>query len=509
MPNDNRIKNGRERTIIDIRKGGPGNAWEVLDVDAELAAISGFEQGVESQWGRTEDGQGSRYLGHTRTGNPERGTGQTMIPLTPSNFLRLKKFCPFDARWRHRCGDLRDINSYTETINFYDGVPTSRGYDNNLANATEGDDVVIKRQYDMSYGLEDYEVKLAHLDISGTKVDVAINKVRHLGAPRCAGDCGSEQTGEEYFGFVTDRDSSPGYAGNPAPYFGYTKDGGQTVTLSTINVFTAADALDFVRVGNRIVVVSSQKGVAYATLDDIENEVAAPWALSTGISANFPQVLAITNKNTIWAAGTGGNIYKSTDGGFSFTTWSAGTITTQTINSIAFVSDDFGWFAANAGVLIRYSSGSGSIVTVKTAVSGGSTLSANINVVRTAENRGNEVYLGTAGGEIWRSRLVDVQIPLFVNMAFDKKGIGSIDDLQFVGYNGTELFVLQSDVSGNSRVLRDRSGGALGDQVEIIGSFTSPSNFNINSIAMANINFGLSVGEIHETYAFIGSLQKA
>lgn len=501
---ETRLRNDRAQTALYVRPGGAGNAWKLLDTNGMMNNPSGGGQGVESIWGTGESGN-SEALGTRFTGNPDRITAQVMMPLTAEKFLtQLRDLnCIFDLSWRSRCGDIRDRNDYKESIDLLDSAATSRGYDVNLRQNDTGENQDIKNQVDTSALTDERLVKLIHLDISGQVSDVAINKVIAVSVPRCAGRCGDVITGEEEFYCVTDRDSTSGYVGNPTAKFGYTTNSGEDWTEVYINVFQAADAKDVVKVGSKVLVVGS-KGVAYASIEDIKNGVSAPFSLATGVTSG--NCIAVAPNGTIWVGADSGVVYRSTDGGYSFETFDNGLVTAQNINDIAVASDNLIWFGANSGVLLKYQNGSLVNVTVKTAITGGTTLSANINTVQVPPLRGNQLYIGTAGGQIWRSKDSTTQIPLFSILSFDKTGEGSIDDLEFVGYRGTTLFVLQSNANGYSRVLRDRSGGNMGNDVEIVGSFTSPGNFNINSIAPANSNFAITVGEVHETYSVIGKV---
>ena len=95
------------------------------------------------------------------------------------------------------------------------------------------------------------------------------------------------------------------------------------------------------------------------------------------------------------------------------------------------------------------------------------------------------------------------------NKPFDKSGTGSVADLYFVGYQGNVLYVLQSAADSTSRILRDFSGGNLGTDVKIVGDFVAPGNFGMTSMAFANVNMGITVGNVHGSYAYIGKVRPA
>lgn len=491
--------NGRQQTALDIRPAGPGNNWQILDTDAGMTAPSGGRQGVDSAWGRAPDGS-SRYLGTRFTGNPERWTFDVMARVDNINYLlgllddldgRLQCGCVTntnDVRVRERCGDQRDIQQYTKWWLGLDAASTSSSFDNPLANAMEGDNIEVQQQESLSAGLAVRGTKLVHNDISGTVSDVALNKTIFV--------CSDE------WWLTGNADNTPGYIGQPTPKVIYTEDGGSTFTAIDVPVFLNGNITDMIKVGSYIVVVSATNGVAYAPITQLKRGgVIAPaaWSLATGFTApNFPRTLFATNSNVVWAAGAGGRIWKSSDGGFSFTAQTSPT--SNNLFSIAFASDDLGWFVGASGTVVRYFKGSFSVL----AISG---LSATINKVAVPEYRGNEVYLGTANGFVYRSRNAAETSPTWETRGFQGSGTGQIIDLQFAGWKGNVLFLIQSDLNGLSRVLRDLSGGALGLDTEPIGDFQTPSNFGYTSIAPANENDAMVVGNIHETYAFIGKVE--
>lgn len=489
----------RTQTGVYIRKGA-GNAWQLFSLQGEMAATSGGGRSVESRWGR-KDGGGEEPKGSILTSNQERWEGDLMrrLNIQQIEFLQKLEKCPFDVKVLQLCGDYRDRTNYLAAIGYLDGYTTSKTYSTALANNadTPGDDTM--ETFSGSWIDEFRQEKLAHLDITNADQDVAINKVISVGLARCDGDCGVEKSGEEEFWFVTDQDATPGYLTVPAARFGYTLDSGATRTFGYIEPFQHADALDVAKLGDYVLVASPQGGVARANFNDILNGVLLPWTRTLVGGTNGPRAIAVTPGGIVWAAGNNGYIYKSVDGGLTWTTFSAGSVTTQQINDIVAVADDNVWFAANGGVLLRYNGR----VAARVTISG---VSANLNCVAVPRGRSKEVYVGTANGLIYRSRNTNATTPTFALVSVDMSGSGSIDDIEFAGYLGNIMAVLQSNAAGRSRVLRDLSGGNGALDIEIIGSFDLPNNTNINSIAMANENFGLTAGELVDGFGFIGQL---
>lgn len=509
---NNRPKN----TFVDIQQGGPGNRWLIFDRDGMVNGPSGGGQGVESRWGRGDDG-GFVPIGSVVTGNPERWTGQLSTRLKQEDFLEdlQKTNCFYNLRVRQICDDPYNLLNYTAAIVYAEGFTTSRSYSGNLAQAAEDTQEDLMDQYDFSAILESRYKKARHDDIKKTWIDVAYNKVRNVSTIRCGGgDCGIPKQGNEDYVAVTDTDASPGYAGNPAPYLAYTTDKGVNWSFVAIPLFPSGNALDVVKVGGLILVACPTVGIAYASWQDILDGIPNPnlWTLSSGFTApNGPNALAVVNGNLVLAVGNNGRIWQSTDGGLTFTLIDS-TTTAVTLNSVVFASENLAWIAGNSGVLLRVTISNGNVATialVPVRTSAGVTLSSNINVVATPSLRSNEVYVGTAVGTVWRSRSATNTRVIFETLSFTQSGNGQITDIQFAGYKGEVMFVIQTNATPNSVVLRDLSGGAMGTDVEVIGSYTSPPNNRFNSLAPASVNEAITVGEVVNGYGWIGKVQAA
>lgn len=496
-----------EQTIAYIRKGGPGNPWTLLDENgAMIDAFTGGAADVESRFGLNSQGQRT-YLGAMKQGDNARITTTASFRLEISRLLsQLRQGrCPFDIMVNQRCGTVDPLN-YLGGLILYDGYTTNKSYDNTLALLVDNTQTDVLRALDLSFApIEDAALKLRHLDITNTVSDFDINKVISVGVARCSGDCSivGENDGEQDFWAVTDADTTPGHGGFSAPRFLYTEDGGTTWNGSSVTVLLGGNLFGVAKAGDYAIVVGST-GIAYAKFQDIKDGVSLPWTLA--LSASNINDVTFVSSDTGYACANSGVIYKSTDGGFTWSTLSNGTLTSQNLNSVSFVDSTTGYFAGNSGVLITYFNGTLSLLTVRTSV-GGAAITANFNVVATAPFRGNEVYLGTSTGLMYRCTNATGSYPLFTLMTgLPLSGSGSIDDIQFGGFRGSVLFILQSNANGYTRVLRDITGGATAMKCENVGDFTNPSNFGINSIAPASITRAITVGQIHETYGFIGSV---
>jgi hypothetical protein len=76
--------------------------------------------------------------------------------------------------------------------------------------------------------------------------------------------------------------------------------------------------------------------------------------------------------------------------------------------------------------------------------------------------------------------------------------------MSFAGNDGEILYLIQTNGSSQSRILRDLSGGKLGNDVEAISQFTSPSNAAFDDIFAADENTAMVVGDVTGGQGFIG-----
>lgn len=502
-------KNGGEDTSVDIRPR-PGLNWRVLDPNGSLDGPSGGGRARETLWGRGAK-FGLQPRGIQYTGNPNDWTFNLTYPLSAQNFLDRLADCPFDVRARQRCGSLTDMVSYSSPgmVGYVETTNNDYSYDNPIA-VMDGAESDVKRQIAGTATLQMLWTPVAHDDVTKDTSDANNNRVINIGQFKCDGNCGVGQSEEDKWLWVTDRDSTPGYSGNATPRLYYTFDRLVTRSSVAIDPFQLADATDVIFLGDRIVVFSPDKAPAYCSLQDILDGVTAPnlWSTMTGFSGitpgNFPRCASAPDSQTIYMVGAGGRIWQSTDGGTSTTLIDDGQTTTQNLNAVDFQDKDLGYIGGDSGVLLRYYKGAISRLTV--ADSNG-ILSANINTVRTPETRGAHVYAGTAGGEIWRSENATDTTPVWENLPLKKKGEGSITDIAFIGYRGDQMWYIHTNGQGLSRVVRDHSGGAAGTDEAVVGNYNTPANFGYNSIAMANVNMGVVVGNIHENFGFIGMIR--
>lgn len=492
----NRWQAAGEYTDVLIRPDGPGNNWQMLDIASSFTSPSGGGRTVETVYERAGYGLVSPI--ETRyTGNPNPYTAQFGLPLNKAVFLQqLIRASQFgdeidpclqiafpDIVAQQRCGAVGNGN-YDMAVGLIQCAVTAENYSDNLANF-DNTNADVRWQFDVSAPVKYHYLKCRHLDASGTTSTLALNKVVRVPLTTeliAVGD---------------------GDGASQVPQLFYRPASGTWASAIDMSAFAnTSNATSLAVVGQYVLVGTPEEGIAYALLDDIRAggsvtfTIVAPF--DTG--SDFVNDIAVTDSNTVWAVGDGGHIFRSLTAGLSFTLYDDGVATSENLNSLSFASDSFGAAGGANGTLLRFSNGTWSTVTV-------SGLSDAIVVVRIPPGRPDEVYIGTDAGEILRSRNFDETTPTFETLAFAGSGSGIIDDIQFAGYKGDVMFVIQTDGSSDSRILRDRSGGAMGVDVEIIGTFAAPANNGFNSFVPLTVNSGVVVGEVESTYAYIGNVE--
>lgn len=502
------VTNGREQTAVYIRPGGPGNRWKLANAaGAELDDITGGGTDVESKFGVNSRGQ-SVYLGSRKTGNPNRRTTTMRYRPEIAKFLAQQsiKNCPFDVVVLQRCGDVSATN-YDVAQALYDASTTNVSTGSMLAHLAEGvqDDKMVALDLSGAPLFEDF-AKLVMLDTSGTVSDFAINQIISVGSQACAGGCSTlDNPGDlEYFA-VTDRDNTPGYLSQATPRFLWsTSTDGESITWSGVYINSAlnADATSVAKLGDYVFVAAN--GVHYALIEDIKNGITNPFRTVTGLTSNFPTAI-VTVGDVLWGVGAGGRIYKSNPDGFAWSVYSDATVTSSALTALAMLDSTLGYFAGASGTLVQLNGSSLRLVPIRTSPTAAA-LTTTITGVAVADQRGDEVLVTLSNGTMYLSKNARASVPTFTAVDGPDFGVGSLTAPQFVGYRGNHLFVLQTTPTGNTtRLLRDISGGA--GQWELVSQYVSPSNFGINSVAMANINSGMVAGEVHESFAFLGRVK--
>ncbi len=494
---------GTESVVLEVLEGGPGNGnWKPLHMFGDQSGVvvsgpSGGGREFADQIVRDYKLGGKLVIAKTvETGVPAPVEFNIELPFDSAvrEYLSRPVNNRKSLRLRWYCGDFADTMNFQKILMYPDAKSGAKNYNRNLKDDTTNTADALRRVVGQRAPYEVELDALTHVRLGNVGI-LPLNKIISVGYVTEGDDCcGSNlpNDGNQDFIAVTDAD------GSNLPHLYWTANGGTSFTDVTMTGLTNFSAVDVVKVGDYIVVcgIGAGGGIAYAKWSLIKAGTAT-WTRSTNVSAGtIVNALVAVNATTIYSFGQAGAILKSTDGGRTFA--SIGTAVTASnfsVGAAVSIDENLIWAGASAGVLVKIQNGAPSVVTV-TGIGGSA-----INAVAVPRSRGCEVYVGTADGNIRVSKDTG---STWAALAFDNVGVGAIDDLQFYGQRGEILFVVQTNGSSQSRIIRDHSGGKMGSDIEILGSFTNPANSVINSIAPSHYNHALTVGEVNTATGFIG-----
>jgi hypothetical protein len=476
-----------------IQPGGPGNAWRYTHPEVDVESIAGGDVSFASDYAR------GKYIGSRLTSNPGDYTGTVLARHynTRSNLRDLaKNNCFFGMLLVSGCPEL-DITQFNGALNLVDAAFTTTF--NSSSKAIDSMDRTNDKFNDSlpfrAAALMELR-PLAHSAITGG-VNAEINHVIGVGNERCAGPCGTENDGNQEYIAV----GAP-VAPATIPRIYYTSDGGATWKSATLTGITDGVAVRVTRDGDRILiaVTGTSAGlwaVSYATLKDPATTTTIAATLVSGISSGTTVNDVLAVGNLIFAVGASGTIWRSIDRGYSFSVLN-NTATTENLTRIAAQTEDTVYFGGENGALLAYLNQAAITALNPSAIAGD-----DVTAIAVPDRWTDEVYIGTSTGEVWRSR--DSRVS-WSQVRFTGDNTGEIADLQFAGVMGTLLFILQNNATPLGRILVDRSGGAGGAAAQVLGSFSSPTNAGLNSIAPTDVNFALVVGAVVSSVGYIGKV---
>lgn len=492
---DSQWSSNRQKTIADIQPGGSGYTPQFVGVQHNVGAIAGGGVTVERRWGQSRSGDNA-YLGKNITSDPQPFSGDVNMAMHVKTGKLLKKMQPYliaqalppYLNLRVRQGEnikVDYIGSYERMKIYVDVVITNQAPSDVLKRGetpdTAGDLWLMETlSIDAAYFLDIY--KLAHAQNSGAAGNYAINKVIKSGLNMFA--CTDLSTNSKA---------------------GFSQDFGVTWTFRDINTLGTAGyhALDILEYQNLLLVASDQVGITYAETQDVIDGVATPWIVATlnGVAwaTTFPNGVIELGGNKAICFGDGGFIAEASSGQ-SFTEPGASTVVTSDDLSVGVVATDDTAFLGGANTtnmtVIKYKNGSYSAVVVV------ATNTDTITALAVPPGRPNWLFVGTDAGEIYVCKDTSKATPVFTLLDVPDTGTGSIDDIQF-DVTGALMYYIHT-ISGASTVRRDLSGGAGGANVEAIAS---PVAVVMNSLALADYDVAIVVGEVVSSQGYVGIVQ--
>lgn len=281
----------------------------------------------------------------------------------------------------------------------------------------------------------------------------------------------------------------------------FTTNGGGTWAATAADPFAATEdviAIETFYVGrntHRVIVARGTTDAGNPAEISYSDDSGVTWTAVNvgsvvGQYAPTRHSLYAVNLRAMWFATATGYVYKSTDGGLTWSTQQSGVITSGAINAIRFVDEEVGWFGAAANVLARTVDGG----TSWTAITGPSAQAGvAVNVLEPLDQ--NRVFVGYADGDVWYT--ADGGVTWAQVTTFTGTGVGQIRDIQF--WDDNLGFITRNTAAPVGAVLWTANGGTDWTSISV-----PTNNAGLNSMAlMTEWDFYLA-GQAQSGTGFIG-----
>lgn len=454
---------------VDIQVGGPGNAWVYFSPCASMSGPSVSLGAIETRWCQ-DPNNAEKFVRSVRFRTaPDDITFDLMTKLTAVNSLADLE-CPFGirARFLNCSGSRNDPAQYAPIMLGYTPAQLeSKDYDDLvITDPGDNDEIVVTAPINASY---EYIIeKMTSPARVGSAAELGAEAIVSLvlcGDASCGGSCGAPSDGcDTLYALTTE---TTGIYATPTLLVGSKNNTTNVWTWVQREVvgLTGGDA-DIVRCAGSRILVSSNSGSDVVYSDD----AGVTWtsvALASPPSANVNALFARTSQE-VWVAAEAGYLFKSTDGGLSYDTILNGNLTSENYTAVFAYSADLIYVVGESGVVFKTSNGGSSWSTLTDELALANTI--NLLDVRVPDNRPNEVYVATNDGRIFRSINTGTT---WTAVSFSGSGAGTVDKIVFTGpANGEIMFIMHTDSSNRTRLLRDNSGGNGGSDVELVYNFS-------------------------------------
>lgn len=305
---------------------------------------------------------------------------------------------------------------------------------------------------------------------------------------KCSGSCGDNVDQGDVLVIGSKSAVAPATA-----KFYVSEDGGQTTpAASATDPFAAGKSIEsvcqftFGASGRRVIaaqlaVAANQGLIKYS--DDLGDTWSADVNIggaADGHGAAAPRALCSLDKSHIWLASALGYIYKSIDGGQTFTAKEAGVITVDDYAAISMADENYGMAVSKSGVVAKTVNG-GESWAAASVVGGGVNDLTTVCVLDS-----HTAWVGDDAGNIFFTN--DFGTTWTARTGWDGAGTGAIVEIAFVDeYVG---FMAQT-VSGSSSMFRTFNGGQDWEE------FAMTANSGVFSIWPVEVNEVFAVGAAH------------
>lgn len=466
-----------------IQPGGANNPVYLLAC-ADLGDVSDPKGGINLLRCYDNDGK-LKVVGQTES--PPDPVTTTIDELLFAERSWLESLdCPFALYVLQRCGGKADLFSNYQRGELLTNARISQSTYSGLVKREEDEEAML------SSDIEAWP-PLVHIDVLKTTIlgdDIGNEDLMDVVAnmeSRCINECGLP---ELPLGSVVYTITDAPAAGQAQVY--YSTDYGATWTVMAANPFAVNDvqasALTRIVMGlNSVRILASRLGAAAAVQGQVAftDDNGATWTVvsiggaAAGHGAAEAGGLFSNGRGFVFLASAAGYIYKSIDGGETWTAVEEGDITVGNYLHIHFVDDTYG-IAGAAGGVVSLSDDAGE-TWYQTAVN--PSAQNIVSVVRLDKVR---LWAADASGDLWYSN--DGGDSWSQRTGWTGSGAGSIEDMRFSDeFHG---WMVKKDAAGDSHVMHTFNGGH--DWYEI----PSPADTVLRAIWPVRPNLAYAVGTI-------------
>jgi photosystem II stability/assembly factor-like uncharacterized protein len=383
---------------------------------------------------------------------------------------------------QQECGLLTDHNNFERLILLSDSLITNYTYQGMV---TRDEDTVSMYNVDLqaappavtSFAVTVNRMTFANVDKAN---DIAMNV-----DDECDSNCGVTYKKGDRGVIVTDSASGA----KPKPYF--TTNGGVTWTVAAALPGANDDDLSAVirvHINNTVRTITSKTGVTttqgqifYSDNDGVSWTTVSVGGATAGHGATYGKGLFAFPYDPyfIWMATFAGYIYKSVDGGATWTAKDSGVVTTGNYKCIHFADKQYG-VAGAVGDIIAITNNGGDSWSAATAVGTGGDI---ISCARLDKNR---IWVGTDDGDLFYS--LDGGTTWTQRTSFANTDVGQVRSMHWLDkWNG----VFVSNTAGPvGSFFRTHDGGYTWKQYT-----NNVTNAGLNSVWMTSANLMYAVGQ--------------
>jgi hypothetical protein len=427
--------------------------------------------------------QSGRFkIAGTVRGAPGAGTYTLTKPLAKVYNYLVERNCAFQGRINWVCrGSRQDPTNYELAVLMLGSEATGSRIIAPVAQE-QGAEARVNTEMNVSFDALTflYQLRMAQVAVTNTEDALAMSFLTSQCEDRCGpgfgmceyGIIGMNTAGAYATEVKITRNAGVTFAATAADPFLYGGAVGAALTLLTIT-------------GPQLIVFRGSTVVGYPAEVSVSDDHGATWTdyLIGGVNGDFINAAALNGAN-IFAVGTGGQIFKSTDSGVTWTTVEDGA--GGALNSIAFADENVG-YAVGAGNVFLTTDDGGATWAVGTGPAVGEDLLA------VAVNSKGHVFVGSNAGAMYVSEDVGVTWETRVDL-----GSGSIDWIAFDADNHYVGAMIWNTAAPVGYLYRSENNGAAWRRVSGM-----PVNSGLHTGHICDVNHIYVAGAAHGGTTFI------